>query len=274
MGVKQSDCTGCGAPVGFIDRRYCCRCTARQKEVAARAACPRCGQQRVLQADTGRCITCSRVCTACGHPLRSKSSALCRTCLRKSERDAAKDPCSRCSRPDICARTPAGAGTARVPGRPYSRPVPVSNAAECGSTQGLDCARPAGSVTPIAPSSGPNTSLPNSTIPRLAAGLHDRSRREILRRPGLHDDHFPRAASSGRPAQPPPVRTRTLPPPGSFDGLPRPCPGNLPHQSRFGHGHRPGRAARGRPPTTPGPRGPRPPATFGGSLLRLHDPLA
>lgn len=99
MGVKQSDCVGCGAPVGFIDRHHCCRCTARQKEAEARAACPRCGQQRVLQADTGRCITCSRVCTACGHPVRSRSSALCRTCLRESERDAAKDPCPRCSRP-------------------------------------------------------------------------------------------------------------------------------------------------------------------------------
>ncbi|WP_244291399.1 tyrosine-type recombinase/integrase [Streptomyces subrutilus] len=99
MGIKQSDCTGCGAPVGFIDRHYCCRCTAQQKEKAARAACPRCGQQRVLQADTGRCITCSRVCTACGHPVRSKSSTLCRTCSRESERAAAKAPCSRCGRP-------------------------------------------------------------------------------------------------------------------------------------------------------------------------------
>lgn len=65
---------------------------------------------------------------------------------------------------NICASTPAGAGTVRVPGRLNSHPGPVSNASEYGGTQGLDCARPAGSVTPIAPSSGPNTSLPNSTI--------------------------------------------------------------------------------------------------------------
>lgn len=57
VGVKQSDCIGCGAPVSFIDRQYCCRCTARQKEAAAQATCPRCGQQRVLQEHTGRCIT-------------------------------------------------------------------------------------------------------------------------------------------------------------------------------------------------------------------------
>lgn len=47
----------------------------------------------------GHCITCSRVCSACGHPLRSKSVALCRTSLPKSERDAAKNLCHRCSRP-------------------------------------------------------------------------------------------------------------------------------------------------------------------------------
>ncbi|RPK37285.1 hypothetical protein EES39_30920 [Streptomyces sp. ADI92-24] len=44
VGVGQSDCIGCGAPVGFLDRQYCCRCTAWQKEAAARAACPRCDQ--------------------------------------------------------------------------------------------------------------------------------------------------------------------------------------------------------------------------------------
>ncbi|MFE9999804.1 helix-turn-helix domain-containing protein [Streptomyces avermitilis] len=66
--------------------------------------------------------------------------------------------------PGISARTPAGAGTARVPGRPNSRPVPASNAEEYGSTRAWDCARPAGSATPTAPSSGPRTSSPNSTI--------------------------------------------------------------------------------------------------------------
>ncbi|MEU9256640.1 helix-turn-helix transcriptional regulator, partial [Streptomyces sp. NPDC048270] len=124
VGVKQRDGTGCGAPVGFIDRRYCCRCTARQKEAAARAACPRCGQQRVLQEDTGRCITCSRVCTACGHPVRSKSSALCRTCLRKSERDAAKDPCPRCSRPGYLREDTGWCGHCSRPRQAKQPPPP------------------------------------------------------------------------------------------------------------------------------------------------------
>lgn len=129
MGVKQSDCIGCGAPVGFIDRRYCCRCTAQQKEAEARAACPRCGQQRVLQADTGRCITCSRVCTACGNPVRSKSSALCRTCLQESERDAAKAPCPRCSRPGYLREDTGWCGHCS---RPRQTKQPPRACEQCG----------------------------------------------------------------------------------------------------------------------------------------------
>ncbi len=28
MGKKQRDCTGCGAPVGYLGREYCCLCSA------------------------------------------------------------------------------------------------------------------------------------------------------------------------------------------------------------------------------------------------------
>ncbi|AVZ77073.1 integrase [Streptomyces lunaelactis] len=129
VGVKQSDCTGCGAPVGFIDRHYCCRCTAQQKEAATRAACPRCSQQRVLRADTGRCITCSRVCTGCGNPVRSKSSALCRTCMRESERDAAKDPCPRCSRPGYLREDTGWCGHCS---RPRQAKQPPRACEQCG----------------------------------------------------------------------------------------------------------------------------------------------
>ncbi|MER5615462.1 integrase [Streptomyces sp. NPDC002215] len=129
MGVKQSDCIGFGAPVGFIDRHYCCRCTAQQKEAAARAACPRCDQQRVLQADTGRCITCSRVCTGCGNPVRSKSSALCRTCLREAERDAAKAPCPRCSRPGYIRKDSRWCGHCS---RPRQAKQPPRACEQCG----------------------------------------------------------------------------------------------------------------------------------------------
>ncbi|MFD7031554.1 helix-turn-helix domain-containing protein [Streptomyces sp. NPDC059917] len=122
--------------VGFINRRYCCRCTARQKEAAARAACP---PVRPAARPPGGHRPVHHLLTRMIHALAAAG-------------------------PDICGRTPAGAGTARVPGRTNSRPGPVSNAAEYGSTQGSDCARPAGSVIPIVPSSGPNISLSNSTI--------------------------------------------------------------------------------------------------------------
>ncbi len=78
--------------------------------------------------DTGRCITCSRVCTTCGHPVRNKTMTLCRDCSRKTERDAAQVSCPQCDRPGYCARAPAGAGIARVPAKPNSRPL----CRECG----------------------------------------------------------------------------------------------------------------------------------------------
>ncbi|MFM9700235.1 tyrosine-type recombinase/integrase [Streptomyces europaeiscabiei] len=98
MGKRQRDCVGCGAPVGFIDRQHCCRCTARMKDEAARAACPACGRSRVLQADTGRCITCSRTCEGCGRPVRSPTASHCGICRREADRQAAKRICPHCQR--------------------------------------------------------------------------------------------------------------------------------------------------------------------------------
>ncbi|MDQ1024756.1 ribosomal protein S14 [Streptomyces umbrinus] len=37
MGKKQRDCVTCGAPVGYLDRQYCCRCWRRLNEQAAKA---------------------------------------------------------------------------------------------------------------------------------------------------------------------------------------------------------------------------------------------
>lgn len=99
MGKRQRDCIGCGAPVGIIDRQYCCRCTTRMKDDAARATCPACGRSRVLHDDTGRCITCSRTCDDCGRPVRSPTTSLCGICRREAERQAAKQLCPRCRRP-------------------------------------------------------------------------------------------------------------------------------------------------------------------------------
>jgi hypothetical protein len=196
--MKQSDCIGCGAPVGFIDRQYCCRCTARQKETAARADCPRCGQQRVLQEDTGSCITCSRVCTTCGHPVRNKTSTLCRDCSRITERDAAKAPCPRCDRPGYLCEDTGWCGHCS---RPRQTKQPPRTCRECGRVQrraglGLCSAcwqrhpRPA-----LRPGRGPDRRTRTTSL--LAAGLHRRSRRQVLRQPHLNNDHRPGATPPG-----------------------------------------------------------------------------
>lgn len=96
MGKKQRDCVTCGGPVGYLDRQYCCLCWRRMKEQAAKAPCPSCSLDRVLQEDTGRCITCSRVCTECGHPVRSPQNQLCRECRRRAGQLAGQRTCPRC----------------------------------------------------------------------------------------------------------------------------------------------------------------------------------
>ncbi|MFI5898454.1 hypothetical protein ACIA5D_51150 [Actinoplanes sp. NPDC051513] len=101
VGKRQRDCAGCGASVGIIGRDHCSRCVRRQREAAAKAACPGCDLQRVLQADTGRCIRCSRRCSACSAPVLSASSALCKRCVRAEATRAAKQPCPRCRRPGL-----------------------------------------------------------------------------------------------------------------------------------------------------------------------------
>ena len=99
MGKKQRDCADCGAPVAIIGREHCCRCWRKIAEAAAKATCPGCEKQRSLQADTGRCVLCSRVCTECGHPVRGRDVTLCRDCRRRARQRAAQRPCPRCGRP-------------------------------------------------------------------------------------------------------------------------------------------------------------------------------
>ena len=98
MGKKQRDCAGCGAPVGYLGREYCCLCMRRIREDAAKAPCPDCGKDRVLNTDTGRCRLCSRRCTQCGQPVRAVDAVLCRACRRRAAAQAAKQPCPRCGK--------------------------------------------------------------------------------------------------------------------------------------------------------------------------------
>ncbi|MFB6824316.1 hypothetical protein ACFCXA_22345 [Streptomyces virginiae] len=132
MGKRQRDCVGCGAAVGFIDRRHCCRCTAQMKDEASRASCPACGRSRVLQAGTGRCITCSRTCAGCGRPVRSPAASHCGICRRKADRQAAKRLCPRCQRPGFLQD---GTGWCDHCSRQRQTKQPPRQCASCGQVR-------------------------------------------------------------------------------------------------------------------------------------------
>lgn len=132
MGKRQRDCVTCGAPVGYLDRLHCCRCRRRIEEQAAKATCPACGKARVLQQDTGRCITCSRVCGECGHPVRASHARLCRDCRRKAEQTAAQQVCPRCGRPGYLREDTGWCGHCS---RPRQDKQPPRTCRECGQVR-------------------------------------------------------------------------------------------------------------------------------------------
>ncbi|POX55342.1 integrase [Streptomyces sp. Ru71] len=132
MGKKQRDCVTCGAPVGFLDRLHCCRCRRQIEEQAAKAICPACGKDRVLQQDTGRCVTCSRVCEECGHPVRSADTRLCRDCRRKAGQIAAQQVCPRCGRPGYLREDTGWCGHCS---RPRQDKQPPRTCHECGQVR-------------------------------------------------------------------------------------------------------------------------------------------
>lgn len=129
MGKKQRDCVGCGAPVGIIGREHCCLCWRKITEAAARATCPGCGKQRVLQDDTGRCVLCSRACTQCGHPVRRREDTLCRDCRRKARQAAAQRPCPRCGRLGYLREDTGWCGPCSRPRQPKD---PPRKCVQCG----------------------------------------------------------------------------------------------------------------------------------------------
>ncbi|MBV8933484.1 MAG: hypothetical protein JO285_13145 [Kutzneria sp.] len=97
MGKRQRDCVDCGAPVGFLDRQHCCLCVHLMREDVAKSACPDCGKQRVLQADTGASCAPDAAPNA-HHPVRSASTTLRKACGRKADLLAAQRQCPRCGR--------------------------------------------------------------------------------------------------------------------------------------------------------------------------------
>ena len=132
MGKKQRDCVGCGAPVGIIGREHCCRCERDIREAAAKAECPGCGKQRVLQEESGRCIQCSRSCRECGHPVRRREDTLCRYCRRKARQAAAQLPCPRCGRPGYLREATGWCGPCS---RPRQLKDPPRKCTQCGQVK-------------------------------------------------------------------------------------------------------------------------------------------
>ena len=122
MGKKQRDCAGCGAPVGFLGRDHCCLCMRRIRENAAKAPCPNCGKDRVLNTDTGRCRLCSRRCTQCAAPVRAREAVLCRACRRRAAAEAAKEPCPRCGQPGLLRAETGWCGLCSRPRQPKDPP--------------------------------------------------------------------------------------------------------------------------------------------------------
>lgn len=122
MGKRQRDCAECGASVGIIGRDLCSRCVQRQRDAATKSTCPGCGRQRVLQADSGQCIRCSRRCSVCSAPVRSADATLCKRCVRAEAARAAKRPCSRCGRPGFLREATGWCGSCSRPGPPKQPP--------------------------------------------------------------------------------------------------------------------------------------------------------
>ena len=132
MGKKQRDCAGCGAPVGFIGREHCCLCERKIREAAAKAECPGCGKQRILQEETGRCVLRSRCCQECGHPVRRTGDTLCRDCRRKARQATAQRPCPRCGRPGYLREATGWCGPCS---RPRQQKDPPRVCAQCGQVK-------------------------------------------------------------------------------------------------------------------------------------------
>lgn len=127
--MRLSDCTRCGAGVGFKNETLCHRCRAHDQEARLRADCPSCGEFLRLQPATGRCVRCSRTCIDCGHVLRFKASVRCQACRRRADALAAKSPCARCGRLWFIRPETGWCGSCS---RRPSPPLPLRACSACG----------------------------------------------------------------------------------------------------------------------------------------------
>lgn len=128
--MRVADCSVCGAGIGSYGPVLCHRCRAAEREARRRATCPGCGRFLRLQATTGRCVRCSRVCMDCGHPVRSAGVERCRDCRRRQAAIEARATCPRCRRPGILRPATGWCGPCSRPPPPPLQPRPCQ---ACGA---------------------------------------------------------------------------------------------------------------------------------------------
>jgi site-specific recombinase XerC len=129
MTRRIRDCRRCGRAVGKPDRDLCARCHWAAAHAPVKHRCPRCGIDRVLQADAGRCVRCSRTCRLCAAPVLFVDRDLCKDCARRHRRDANRVECPRCRKRRILRSDTGWCGPCSRPGRP---PNPDAACVDCG----------------------------------------------------------------------------------------------------------------------------------------------
>jgi site-specific recombinase XerD len=128
--VRIADCVRCDGGIGRKGTDLCHRCRATDREAARRGHCRTCGAFLRLSPETGRCVTCSRICVDCGHVVRFKNATRCRDCRRRHEAAAAKRPCPRCGRLGFIRATTGWCGACS---RPAPAPLPALPCPACGA---------------------------------------------------------------------------------------------------------------------------------------------
>ena len=134
MTRRIRNCRRCGRAVGKPGRDLCARCHWAKANTPPKHKCPNCGQDRVVQPDTGRCKRCSRTCRSCGAPVLFIDRDQCKDCLRRQRSDIGRAECPRCGKNRLLRPDTQWCGPCSHPGRP---PNPDAACVDCGKTTRL-----------------------------------------------------------------------------------------------------------------------------------------
>lgn len=129
MTRQLADCARCARTVGKPGRVLCARCHWAAAHAPIRRPCPNCGKTRVLDTATGRCRTCSHVCTSCGNVVLFKDRDTCKDCRRHARDAIGRLPCPRCGKLRQLHQPTGWCGSCSHPGR---TPRPDTTCINCG----------------------------------------------------------------------------------------------------------------------------------------------